>query len=887
MSENKAPKLTRRQFLKISTVTAAAAALSDTLFHGPISTLVGQAAGEKQLTEDTWIPSSCYMCFSNCGILAHRVDGVVVKIEGNPAHPYNQGTNCARSNAGLMKLYNPYRFKAPMKRTNSEKGREIDPKWQEITWDEALNTVAEKLQSIYESDPRKFMVMAGWGSRQWGGRCDRDVGNAFGTPNQISGPGGMTCAAAFHNIGYLTNGTSSACGVDYNYARYFLNVGSSIGLNKGDPETAREFWKAKEQGMKFVTVDTRVSTETSKADEWIPIRGGTDLAFLLAIANVILYELGRYDVDFIKQRTNGPYLIRTDTGLYMRSSTEIMDEDPSRKNQKLGKPYIWDPVDNTPKVFDDPTINDFALEGNFTVEGVPVKPAFELYKEAMQQYTPEWAAEITTVSAETMRRIGNELVDAAQIGSTIVVDGVEFPYRPVTVNIGRGAQTHKWGTIVVESAYLLNLLLGSAETPGGNVIGGAVQETGVDGTNLPKGTAVYRNFVYPPDYALYETYWPTSYKSFWATWDAVLNPEKFGMDYQLEALANIGANPIFGFGSPDLVTGAMKKIPFTFSISYHSDEPSEMSDIILPEGGYTEWLHIAGSDTLRQPLVEKPMYNTMLPEDILTEIAARSGWLESWNKVLNRKLRLKDPYVLEVDKKYTQEQILDRQMKSSYGDDHGLDWFKENGLLVLPSPEKEKYGYYHNPQTRYHLYFEYIKWAAEELKLDMAAAGAVHPYPDWELSFEPIPSWKPNPTLEAPAEFEFYENNYRTSLMSMGFSPDNPWTYEAMRFDPYPTSVWINRAAAQQKGLKDGDLVWVESYVGEEWSKVKGEILTSEGVHPESCIIGGQWGRWAVNMNPIAKEGPHHNSLLSIKLQYIDHFSGNIEMGSKVKIYKA
>jgi anaerobic selenocysteine-containing dehydrogenase len=504
----------------------------------------------------------------------------------------------------------------------------------------------------------------------------------------------------------------------------------------------------------------------------------------------------------------------------------------------------------------------------------------------MKDYTPEWQEKITTVPAAAVRRIAEEFVDAARIGSTIVVDGFTFPYRPVVVNIGRGAQTHKWGTIVVEAAYLLNLLVGSAETPGGNVIGGTVQEAGVDGTNLPKGTAVYRKFKYPPDYALFETYWPTTYKSFWATWDAILNPAKYGITYNLEALMVIGANPIFGFGSPDLVTEAMKKIPFTFAVSYHSDEPTELADIVLPDAGYTEWLHMA-KNALRQPLVDKPLYNTMTSEDILAEIATHSGYLEGWNRRLNTVLGLKDPYRLELNKKYTEEETLDRHLKSRYGANRGLDWFKKNGVLDEPASEKENYGYYKNPKTRYHLYFEYIKWAGEQLKKDMAAAKATHPSPDWEQSFEPIPSWKPNPTYTAPAEFDLYENNYRTSLMSMGFSPDNPWTYEAMRFDPYPASVWMHRETAKKKGLKDGDLVWVESYVKEPWAKVKGEVKTSEAVHPESVIIGGQWGRWAVNMNPIAKEGPHHNSLLSIKLPYIDHFSGNIELGAKVKVYKA
>jgi len=120
--------VTRRTFLKATAAAATVAAVSDKLFGGPLSTLVESAAAAKQAaTEDVWIPSSCFMCFSNCGILAHRVNGVVTKIEGNPEHPYNQGKSCARSQAGLMKLYNPWRIKSPLKRTNPEKGRDVDP----------------------------------------------------------------------------------------------------------------------------------------------------------------------------------------------------------------------------------------------------------------------------------------------------------------------------------------------------------------------------------------------------------------------------------------------------------------------------------------------------------------------------------------------------------------------------------------------------------------------------------------------------------------------------------------------------------------------------------------------------------------------------------------
>ncbi len=888
MSDNRlAREVTRRSFLKASAVTAAVVAMGDKLFGGPVSTLLeSAAAAAPAVTEDKWFPTTCYLCSNNCGMLAHRVNGVAIKLDGNPAHPTNKGKLCARGNAGLMKMYNPWRVKAPMKRTNPEKGRGIDPKWQEISWDEAINVVGEKMGKIHATDPRKLVYLEGWGIRLYGGSGRSQVGGAFGTPNWMSGPGGMTCYAGIHNLGYIINGTSTACGADWAYCNYHLTIGSSVGLNKSDTKACREFFQAKERGMKFVTVDTKLDKEGVKADEWVPIRGGTDLAFLMALLNVMLYEIKKFDVDFVKQRTNGPYLIRSDNGLYARSSTEMLKADPTRINLVLGKPYVWDAKENKAKVFDDPSIKDYALEGTFTVEGVECRPAFDLMKRQMKDYAPEWAEKITTVPAATTRRIAQELLDAAQIGSTIEVDGVTFPYRPVAVDIGRGGNTHKFGALAVQATHLVDMLLGSAETPGGNVVN-AKQATGVDGVNLVTDRAVYKKIQYPPDYDLMTTYWPISYKAYWATHDAFLNPEKYGIKYKPDMLLLAGANPIFGFGSPDFVTESLKTFPFIVTISYHFDEPAELADIVLPDPGYTEWLQDTGG-ALRQPLLDKPLYNSKKPEEIFIELADKGGYLSNWNKYLNdRWLRLKDPYKLDLNKKYTQEEILDRALRSKYGDQYGLEWFKVNGIAPqTPAPEKENYGYNFNPKTRYPLYFEHLKWTSQQLAKDLAAVGATHPYPDWQQSYDPLPQWRANPTYDSAPEFDLFENNYRTSLMSMGFSPDNPWTYECMEFDPYPGSVWINKETAKKKGLKDGDLVWVESFVQEPWSKVKGEVFTSEAVHPDGCIIGGQWGRWAVGMNPISKERAHHNSLLSIKLQYVDHFSGNIQMGSKVKIYK-
>ncbi|MBW2390588.1 MAG: molybdopterin oxidoreductase, partial [Deltaproteobacteria bacterium] len=85
--------------------------------------------------DDVWIPSACGMCYNQCGIRGHRLDGTLIKIEGNPENPIGRGKLCARGLAGIQLLYDPHRVNYPMRRTNPEKGIGVDPGWEKISWD--------------------------------------------------------------------------------------------------------------------------------------------------------------------------------------------------------------------------------------------------------------------------------------------------------------------------------------------------------------------------------------------------------------------------------------------------------------------------------------------------------------------------------------------------------------------------------------------------------------------------------------------------------------------------------------------------------------------------------------------------------------------------------
>src|SRR5208283_2075623 len=131
------------------------------------------------------------MCMqADCGTLVHTQDGVVSKIEGNPNSPTNQGKIDLRGLSAIMNLYNPYRVKTPLKRTNPNKGPDVDPRWVEITWAEALDTIASKIKKIRDEDPRKLVIWEGFGEAEV--YLEMMLGpfkDAFGALNVISSHG--------------------------------------------------------------------------------------------------------------------------------------------------------------------------------------------------------------------------------------------------------------------------------------------------------------------------------------------------------------------------------------------------------------------------------------------------------------------------------------------------------------------------------------------------------------------------------------------------------------------------------------------------------------------------------------------------------------------------
>jgi molybdopterin-containing oxidoreductase family molybdopterin binding subunit len=114
-----------------------------------------------EIKEDRWVPTQCGRCFSNCGIRVRRINDVAAQIEGNAATwQGSRGGVCGKGASGLQLLYDPNRLNVPLRRTNPEKGLHADPKWKEISWEEALDEITAKLKKALADDPRKIFLQS-------------------------------------------------------------------------------------------------------------------------------------------------------------------------------------------------------------------------------------------------------------------------------------------------------------------------------------------------------------------------------------------------------------------------------------------------------------------------------------------------------------------------------------------------------------------------------------------------------------------------------------------------------------------------------------------------------------------------------------------------------
>ncbi|MCC6658069.1 MAG: molybdopterin-dependent oxidoreductase, partial [Rhodocyclaceae bacterium] len=562
------------------------------------------------------VPQYCYQCVAGPDLLTVKVvDGVATEVEPNFAacgvHP-GAGKCCVKAYGIIQKTYNPNRVLQPMKRSNPKKGRHEDPGFVPISWDEAYEIVASKLNEVRAKGltdevgyPRVAASFGGGGTPTYYMGTFPAFLSAWGPVDFSFGSGqGVKCYHSEHLYGELWHRAFTVA-ADTPSCEYMLSFGANLEASSGVVGAWRH-GQARARGLKRVQLEPHNSVTGAASAEWVPIKPKTDPAFLYGLIHVMLHEQprSRLDVEFLRHHTGSPYLIGP-KGFYLRDAA-------------TRKPLLWDLKRNAPAAFD-AVDTEPALEGRFRLDalevgadgeewlhkGVEAETAFSRLVAHMSSYTPEWADKVCDIRPGTVRRIANEYLDHARIGETVEIEGVTLPFRPVAIALGKTV-TNGWGGYeCCWARTLIACLVGGLEVPGGT-LGTTVRlnrpatsrqasvKMGEDGFMYypmnPTGKDSWRKD--PAVRNAHSTLVPLSANSPWST---ALGPTHLAWMFRKESPKNwpkvsapdvwfcYRTNPSISFWDTQAIVERVAEFPFIVAFAYTRDETNHMADVLLPE----------------------------------------------------------------------------------------------------------------------------------------------------------------------------------------------------------------------------------------------------------------------------------------------------------------
>ena len=782
-----------------------------------------------------------------------------------------------------------------------------------ISWDEALDIVAEKLNGIRAKGLRDESgyprVAASFGG---GGTPTRYMGtfpaflSAWGPIDLGYGSGqGAKCFHSEHMYGEFWHRAFTVT-VDTPRCDYVINLGNNQEASGGVTGIWRQA-DARARGMKRIQVEPHLSVTGAVSAEWVPIKPKTDAAFLYAIMNRILHERDwrdLCDVRFLQEDTNSPYLVGPN-GYFVRHPVSE-------------KPLIWDEAENQAKAHDEP-ISEPALEGTYAVDGfeegpdgkrwhhmaVAARPAFSFLREHLAGCTPDWAETECDVPAQTIRRIADEFAAHAQVGATIDVEGVTLPLRPAGIILGKGVNNGWGGYQSVWARTMIGCLFGALEVPGAT-LGTKVRLNRPADNRLKSVTPGPDGFMHYPFNETtkegwhakpnirngYRTLVPISANS---PWSAALGPAHLPWLFQKtppkpwprqtlpEVWICYRTNPAISSWNAPEVAKRIAEFPFTLAFAYTLDESNYMADVLLPDATDIESLQLSriggtGSGeqfwyhqgwAVRQPAVD-PVGECKDMTDIATELAKRTGLLAEYNGAINRgstAIRLKSDdydYSLEPTVAHTAEEIWDAVAKAASheltaGEDvHGLDWFREKGFMIREFSQLDWYLYPEMKRKglRFELpYQERIKRHGAQLAQRLHEIG-IEWWDDQLEEYEALPSYKCFPDI-----WENYANEVGRDPAEFPF-----WalTSRSMQY-AWGANVGLPLIREMAENVVGHEGIIINRTAASRMGIADGDLILvespsgvtrgratlREGIRPDTILLIGQFDHWAT---PYAKD---------------------------------
>ena len=835
--------LTRRSFLKSASALSAAGAV-------PLSSIAQAATGAAARRGaaqqgDRYVKTTCIHCVNFCGQNIKLEDGIIRVVYPDPARAtvFNKGI-CPKGGSGPFNTYNPYRLKAPLKRTNPKKGPHEDPGWVEISWQEALNTVAERLKKIRADNPRKLIWHHGHGKYLIQDGFPKSFAKAFGTPNVIHRT--TTCEAARHVGDELTWGHHEFL-PDLDYCELQLNLGANyFEAEQWARWLDHSTTDAIARGMKLIAVEPRLSNTGAKAHQWIPIRPGKDVVLLLSLMRQLI-EADTIDREYLADYTNATHLIGDDGHVLSDGN---------------GEPLVWDLGRKQARPYAEGVVP--ALTGTYAVDGKPYRTGLQVLSDEVAEITPEYAEKVTGIPAETIRGLAKEMGETARIGSTIVIDGKRLRYRPVAIHAFRGVAAKEYGAQTWRAGQLVMMLLGAHDAVGGMHL------------HHPKPSAQMKpsKCEYPPKRVDLQksVYFPhATHNVCQQVALTLLDPEAFGLPYKPEMQIFYATNRAFS------TSDAMKQFEgyaktFNVAIDIVLTETAHMADIVFPDLTYleawqfspTRWTPVSSHTAIRQPLAN--VYNIPLDAwGIIWELAKRTGIRDTYVKNINKKFKLKK-HPLKTGRDYTSRDAVSALWREKTG--KPFSYAIEHAFIGRRLSTEERYLHgvekvYRGPgKPKMKLYADQLIGTYEKVKetVEKNAIGNID-LAYYRVALSPLPRKEhafPTPHREA-GELPFYLMTYKRMYRNQsGNTSHNPILNRLGDSDE--NFILINTRTAKEMGVADDDRLVIETRIGE----AEGKARLSQGIRPDVVAVSYHYGQWSPTFPKAARKGTWINPVLEL-----------------------